>query len=117
MAEANTITAAESPRATSAVAMSAAKGQGLFLTGQLLSAEAGKTYFSPAKNEDVTPGVVKLLVGDASFVVEYRSLAEAMDAVGPASRFDTVTIAVYAQGSWDPAAKRRGRASFQGARS
>lgn len=62
------------------MAGSASAEFGLVVTGELLSVQAGRTY--QGRNGSVTPGEIRLLVGDSVYAVNFPTLDDARAAVG-----------------------------------
>jgi hypothetical protein len=90
--------------------------QGVFILGEFRAIREG-TPWVDRNGESQRPAIVKILGGDAIFDIEYKSDRAALDALGgtvpEVGRL--LQLAVYAEGSWDTAAKRRGDARFRGA--
>lgn len=87
--------------------------QGFYITGSLVAVKAGREYTTRA-GEIRTPGLVVLLVGEATYKVEYPTVADAQAAVEAIAPMETCTLAVFVRGSWNPEARRRGPVSLSG---
>jgi hypothetical protein len=103
--------------AEAATAGTTALQHGIWMVGELVSTEPGREY-DRKNGEKVTPGLVRMLVGNALEVIEYQSLADAQRAVGHATRGDGVMIRVNVRGTWIAGeggqGGRRGRVSYTG---
>jgi hypothetical protein len=91
--------------------------QGLTLEGEYLGIE-GRRGYTAKDGSQREPVVVKVLVGNAAFSVEYQDRISAEDAVGrpEPKRGDAIALDVFVSGAWDPERQRRGPVYFQGKR-
>ena len=89
-------------------------GQGLFLTGKFVGIELGS--YTNRKGETKEPATVTLLAGRLPYSIEFRSIDEAIAALGGSEpdELSEVMVPVYANGPWDGNTQRRGPVFFSG---
>lgn len=95
------------------VAKEVMQGQGVFLTGELRSVFAGRSYTDRDGNER-TPYKVKVLAGDSMITVEYSDEGRAKEALRGVEVGGTVTLPVWVDGPWNAETRKRESVYFRG---
>jgi hypothetical protein len=95
------------------VAAAVAVGQGVFVTGELISYGERDEWKAPSGDVIPASWECRLLVNDSIVKIRFRDESDLLAAVGEAVRGDSVTLPVFVSGAYDPESRSRGAVSFR----